>query len=108
MNTNTKPQAINLGRVLDDESINRNVIGIDSLNPNYRYLFGKSSPMITDYDIAEHDLFPDAHFCNSFTSADQHLRAQGLIPAWASADIIRFHRHQWMHRPWMNYAGARR
>jgi hypothetical protein len=108
MNTNTKPQAINLGQVLDDESINRNVIGIDSLNPNYRYLFGKSSPMITAYDIAEHDLFPDAHFCNSFTSADQHLRSQGLTPAWTSADMIRFHRHQWMHRSWMNYAGARR
>ena len=108
MNTNTKPQAINLGRVLDDESINRNVIGIDSLNPNYRYLFGKSSPMITDYDIAEHDLFPDAHFCNSVTSADQHLRAHGLIPAWSDSDQIRFHRHQWMHQSWMNYAGASR
>lgn len=108
MNTNTKPQAINLGRVLDDESIKRNVIGIDSLNPNYRYLFGKSSPMITDYDIAEHDLFPDAHFCNSLTSADQHLRAHGLIPAWSDSDQIRFHRHQWMHQSWMNYAGASR
>jgi len=64
MNTNTKSQAVSPGHVLDDESINRNVIGIDSLNPNYRYLFGKSSPMITAYDIAEHDLFPDAHFCN--------------------------------------------
>jgi hypothetical protein len=108
MNTNTKPQAINLGQVLDDESINRNVIGIDSLNPNYRYLFGKSSPMITDHDIAEHDLFPDAQFCNSFTSAEMHLREQGLIPVWNQTDKIRFHRHQWMHRSWMNYAGARR
>ena len=108
MKENTKPQALNLGnRMIDGESITANVTSIDSLTAKSQWVFGKSSPMITDYDIAEHDLFPDAHFCNSFTSADQHLRAQGLIPAWASADKIRFHRHQWMHRSWRNYAGAR-
>ena len=107
MNTNTKPQAINLGQVLDDESINRNVIGIDSLNPNYRYLFGKSSPMITDYDIAEHDLLPDADFCNSMTATELHLRAHGLIPYWNPADRVRFHRHKWKHKSWTEYAGAR-
>ena len=108
MKENTKPQALNLGnRMIDGESITANVTSIDSLTAKSQWVFGKSSPMITDYDIAEHDLFPDAHFCNSFTSADQHLRAQGLIPAWASADKIRFHRHQWMHRSWRKYAGAR-
>jgi hypothetical protein len=108
MNTNTKSQALNLGFAFDDESIKRNFNAINSLNPNYRNLFGKSSPMITDYDIAEHDLFPDANFCNSFTSADQHLRSQGLIPAWNRSDKIRFHRHQWMHRSWKEYAGVSR
>jgi len=108
MNENTKSQAIDLGHVLDVESINRNVIGINSLNPNYRYLFGKSSPMITDYDIAEHDLFPDANFCNSLTKADQHLRSQGLIPVWNTADTIRFHRHQLLHRSWKVYTGGNR
>jgi hypothetical protein len=108
MITNTKPQAINLGRVLDDESINSNVKRIDTLNPNYRYLFGKSSPIVTTYNIAERDLFPDANFCNSLIAADQHLRAQGLIPAWKRSDIVRLHRHQWMHRSWTEYAGAQR
>lgn len=107
MNTNTKSQAINLGHVLDDESINRNVIGIESLNPNYRYLFGKSSPMITDHDIVEHDLFPDTDFCNSFMKAENHLRAQGLIPMWNRDDKLRFHKHRWMHRTWNEYAGVK-
>jgi hypothetical protein len=108
MNTNTKPQAINLGQVLDDESITRKITDINALNPNYRYLFGKSAPIVTDYDIAEHDLFPDADFCNSMMTAEKHLRSQGLIPCWTSADTIRFHRHRWMHRTWTDYAGKRR
>ena len=108
MSENTKPQAINLGRVLDVESINSNVKRIDTLNPNYRYLFGKSSPIVTTYNIAERDLFPDANFCNSLMAADQHLRAQGLIPAWKRSDIVRLHRHRWMHRSWTEYAGAQR
>ena len=105
---NTKPRAISPGRVLDVESINSNVKGINTLNPNYRYLFGKSSPIVTDYNIAESDLFPDANFCNSLIAADQHLRAQGLIPAWKRSDIVRLHRHRWMHRSWTEYAGAQR
>ena len=47
MNTNTKPQAINLGLVLDDESINRNVIAIDALSTKSQDVIGKSSPIIT-------------------------------------------------------------
>ena len=108
MNTNSKPQAINLGQPIDDESINRNVIALDSLNPNKRYQFGKSSPLTTDYDIAERELFPDAHFCNSMTAADQHLRSEGLPPMWKDKDIVRFHRHQWMYESWRNYVGGKR
>ncbi|CAB4704341.1 MAG: hypothetical protein F2677_03310 [Actinobacteria bacterium] len=107
MDKNTKPQAINLGQVLDDESINRNVIAINALSPKSQYMFGKSSPMITDYDIAEHDLLPDADFCNSMSEAESHLRALGLIPCWNRADQVRFHRHMWMHKSWTEYAGAR-
>ena len=107
MNTNTKPQAINLGQVLDDESINRNVIAINALSTRSQYVFGKSSPMITDYDIAEHDLLPDADFCNSMTATELHLRSQGLIPYWNPADRVRFHRHKWMHKSWTEYAGGR-
>ena len=108
MNENTKPRAISPGRVLDVESISSNVTGINSLNPNYRCLFGKSSPIITDYNIAEHDLFPDANFCNSLMAAELHLRANGLTPAWKRSDKVRFHRHQWLHRSWTEYAGAQR
>ena len=47
MNTNTKPQAINLGLVLDDESINRNVIAINALSTKSQDVIGKSLPIIT-------------------------------------------------------------
>lgn len=47
MNTNTKPQAINLGLVLDDESINRNVIAINTLSTKSQDVIGKSSPIVT-------------------------------------------------------------
>jgi len=51
MNTNTKPQAINLGLVLDDESINRNVIAINALSTKSQDVIGKSSPIVTDNRI---------------------------------------------------------
>jgi len=51
MNTNTKPQAINLGQVLDDESINRNVIAINALSTKSQDVIGKSSPIVTDNRI---------------------------------------------------------
>jgi len=47
MNTNTKPQAINLGQVLDVESMNSNVIGINALSTKSQDVIGKSSPIIT-------------------------------------------------------------
>ena len=34
-------------RIIDDESINRNVIGINSLSAKSQYTIGKSSPMLT-------------------------------------------------------------
>ena len=107
MDENTKPQSINLGQVLDVESINRNVIAINALSTKSQYVFGKSSPMITDYDIAERELLPDADFCKSMSEAEMHLRSQGLIPYWNPVDRMRFHRHQWMSKSWKEYAGAR-
>jgi len=47
MDTNTKPQAINLGQRIDDESINRNVIAINALSTKSQDVIGKSSPIIT-------------------------------------------------------------
>jgi hypothetical protein len=47
MNTNTKPQAINLGLVLDVESMNSNVIGINALSTKSQDVIGKSSPIVT-------------------------------------------------------------
>ena len=47
MNTNTKPQAINLGQVLDVESMNSNVIGINALSTKSQDVIGKSSPIVT-------------------------------------------------------------
>ena len=47
MNTNTKPQAINLGQVLDVESMNSNVIGINARSTKSQDVIGKSSPIIT-------------------------------------------------------------
>jgi hypothetical protein len=107
MDRNEKPQAINLGQSLDDESMNTNVIAINALSTKSQYLFGKSSPMITDYDIAERALLPDADFCKSMSDADLHLHSQGLIPYWNPVDRVRFHRHQWMSKSWKEYAGVR-
>lgn len=47
MDTNTKPQAINLGQVLDVESMNSNVIGINALSTKSQDVIGKSSPIVT-------------------------------------------------------------
>jgi len=47
MDTNTKPQAINLGQRIDDESINRNVIAINALSTKSQDVIGKSSPIVT-------------------------------------------------------------
>lgn len=108
MNENTKPQARSLGHVIDDESINRNVIAINALSAKSDYVFGKSSPIVTERDMIERELFGnDLIFSNSFTSAELHLRSMGLIPYWHKADKVRFHRHKWQHRSWSEYAGAK-
>jgi len=65
MNTNTKPQAINLGQVLDDESINRNVIAINALSTKSQDVIGKSSPIVTDDRII------------NATSRDEEMRKIG-------------------------------
>ena len=92
MNQNQKPQANYLGQQIDDQSIKSNVTDIYSLSAKYNYTFGKSSPIITDYDLAERALFPDANFCNSYSDAESHLREQGLIPAWSRESNLRFRR----------------
>ena len=51
MNTNTKPQAVNLGQVLDVESIKTNDIGINVQLTKSDPVIGKSSPIITDSRI---------------------------------------------------------
>ena len=107
MNQNQKPQANYLGQQIDDQSIKSNVTDINSLSAKYNYTYGKSSPIITDYDLAEHALFPDANFCNSYSDAESHLREQGLIPAWSRESNLRFYRHQWMHKTWVEYVASR-
>jgi hypothetical protein len=107
MITNTKPQAINLGRVLDDESIKTNVKRIDTLNPNYRYLFGKSSPIVTDHDILERELLTDSNYCNAIESADAHLRANGFAACWSRDDLMRYHLHAIKRDVLRRYAGAK-
>jgi regulatory protein YycH of two-component signal transduction system YycFG len=47
MDRNEKPQAINLGQSLDVESMNRNVIDINTQSAKSQSVIGKSSPIIT-------------------------------------------------------------
>jgi len=65
MDTNTKPQAINLGQRIDDESINRNVIAINALSTKSQDVIGKSSPIVTDNRII------------NATSRDEEMRKIG-------------------------------
>lgn len=111
MNQNEKPQGINLGQSnhLDDESINTNVTPINRLKPNDAYVFGESSPLITDLDIVEHELFSDeARRCDSLAAADELVRSLGLTPVHSRADMVRFHRYQCMRKSWKDYAGGMR
>lgn len=50
MISNEKPRTQGTGRInhLDGESITHNVTAINRLNPNQEFIFGKSSPIVTD------------------------------------------------------------
>ena len=76
MNQNTKPQVLNLGnRVIDGESITGNVTAIDALSAKSKWIFGKSSPMVTDHDILERELLTDSNYCNAIERA---IRETGI------------------------------
>ena len=107
MDENTKPQAINLGQVLDDESINRNVIAINALSAKSQYVFGKSSPTETIYDILERELLPDSNYCKTIDEVNEHLRAAGLAACWSRTDVIRYHRNAIKRDVLKRYAGAK-
>ena len=108
MNQNTKPQVLNLGnRVIDGESITGNVTAIDALSAKSKWIFGKSSPMVTDHDILERELLTDSNYCNAIERADSHLRANGFAPCWSRDDVIRYHLHAVKRDVLRRYAGAK-
>lgn len=108
MNRNTKPQALNLGnRVIDGESITDNVTAIDALSAKSKWTFGKSSPIVTTYDILERELLTDSDYCNAMDLADAHLRALGFAACWSREDVIRYHLHGMKRDALRRYAGAK-
>ena len=108
MNENTKPQALNLGnRMIDGESITDNVTSIDSLTAKSQWIFGKSSPTETIYDILERELLTDSNYCNAIESADAHLRANGFAACWSRDDLMRYHLHAIKRDVLRRYAGAK-
>lgn len=108
MNRNTKPQALDLGnRVIDGQSITDNVTAIDALSAKSQWIFGKSSPIVTDYDILERELLTDSNYCNAIERADEHLRALGLSACWSREDVIRYHLHGIKRDALRRYAGEK-
>ena len=109
MKQNEKPQGFNLGHrnYLDGESITENVTPMYRQIPNEPYVFGKSSPLITAYDICETAVLVDSDFCTSYSRAENHLRSLGLTPVFNRKDQIRFHSARWKESSWRRYAGAR-
>ena len=108
MNENTKPQGFSLGhRVIDGESITPNVTAINLLSAKSKYVFGKSAPIVTDYDILENELLPDVRYCDSMDAANDHLQALGFAPCWSREDVIRYHLHAIKRDVLRRYAGAK-
>ena len=91
MITNEKPRTQGTGRInhLDGESITDNVTAINRLKPNQEFIFGKSSPIITEHDIWLNDYLHDAHWYESKLKTDSDLRAQGLKSIWSREDQLR-------------------
>jgi hypothetical protein len=108
MNQNTKPQALNLGnRVIDGESITDNVTSIDSLTAKSQWIFGKSSPTETIYDILERELLPDSNYCKTIDAVNLHLRAAGLAAYWSHNDVMRYHLNAIKRDALKRYTGAK-
>jgi hypothetical protein len=108
MNEKRKPQGINLGYPsIDGESITDNVISIDSLSAKSKYVFGKSAPTVTAYDILERELLPDSDYCSAMERAEEHLRALGFLACWLSEDVNRYHLHKIKRDVLRNYWGKK-
>jgi len=108
MNEMRKPQAINLGHPsIDGESITENYSDLDRLIGAPKYIFGESSPVITDRDILEHELLPDSSFCNAMDKASADLKSQGFPPLWSREDLIRYHSHAIKRDQLRGYAGVK-
>lgn len=91
MMTNEKPRThgARISNDIDGESTYAEFRASHRLSQKSQYEFGKSAPMLTDRDIIELYYLNDHRWNNSKSMADQHLRAQGLIPVWSRADQIR-------------------
>lgn len=108
MNQNNKPQVFSLGsKVIDGESITDNVTAIDALSAKSKWSFGKSSPIVTDYDILERELLTDSNYCNAIDKTNKHLQALGLSACWSREDVIRYHLHGMKRDVLRRYAGAK-
>lgn len=108
MNENNKPQAINLGQSVDGESITDNYSDLDRLIGDPKFIYGKSSPLVTDDDLAEIILIPDRNFTDSYTATNLHLKALGLTPIWSRFDYARVQRHKWQTASWKSYLAVAR
>lgn len=107
MNQNKKPQAINLGQAIDGESITENYSDLDRLIGEPKYIFGESSPVITDRDILEQELLPDSNYCNAMDKASADLRSLGYPPIWSREDRIRYHLHAMMRDQLRAHVGVK-
>jgi hypothetical protein len=107
MNANKKPQAINLGQAIDGQSITDNYSDLDRLIGEPKFIFGESSPVLTDRDILEHTLLPDSNYCSAMDKASAHLRSLGYPPLWSREDLIRYHLHAMKRDQLRGYAGVK-
>jgi hypothetical protein len=91
MNPNEKPRTHGAGisNDIDGESTYAEFRASHRLSQKSQYQFGKSAPLMTDRDIIDLYYLSDHRWNNSKSMADQHLRAQGLIPVWSREDRIR-------------------
>jgi hypothetical protein len=88
---NEKPRTQGTGRInhLDGESITNNVTAINRLKPNQEFIFGKSSPIITEHDIWLNEYLHDAHWYESKVKTDLDLQMLGFQAIWTPADQLR-------------------
>ncbi len=91
MITNEKPRTHGAGNPndIDGESTYANFKAHHRLSQKSEYVFGKSAPIMTARDIIDLYYLHDHQWNKSKAIADQHLRAEGLIPVWSREDLIR-------------------